>query len=536
MATKNLSYGLLAPIEGAERVDDQMFGAHKYRNKLCEIELLRRAAFHDILMANSKAFAYTHGVIEGLMKKLSEACAEAKGANAKSRKRVVSKETKEHIKHLRGEIKKQRKILKNIRKDMLEDEVIEEKFDKSNDFFRGMVRTARSESGLYWGTYLLVEAAAKSMRSGFPPRFKSWDHRGKIGVQIQGGISAESVLSMEDSRVRVERLEGARAVLWIRTGSEGRDPIWAKFPMILHRPIHPQGEVKWVQVCRRRVGTKYKWSVLFTVTGLPARPQADGGRVGIDVGWRLMPGKGVRVLAWHGTDGDSGELILPADKVGRWEKAEELRSIRDCRMNEVVQTFIEWRRGASIPAWLKERTVAIQAWRSTAKLASVVLAWRDQRFDGDSAMYQVLEAWRKRDKHLYEWEANQWRKARAWRKDTYRVFANAMAKRYEVCCVENVDWSEFAKRPGVESDEDINETARRNRTIASVGELVEVLKDRFAVVLSVKAKGTTETCTSCGHSQSVGAYEMKIECKNCGHRQDRDLRAAENIVAREAEC
>ena len=56
-------------------------------------------------------------------------------------------------------------------------------------------------------------------------------------------------------------------------------------------------------------------------------------------------------------------------------------------------------------------------------LADLVWAWRDHRWEGDEAVYEPLEAWRRQNKRLYEEESHLRAKLLRRRREFYRVFA-----------------------------------------------------------------------------------------------------------------
>jgi hypothetical protein len=233
-----------------------------------------------------------------------------------------------------------------------------------------------------------------------------------------------------------------------------------------------------------------------------------------------------------------GELVIPERDLGRWKKAEDLRSIRDAHFNAAMGVFVPWVKSSAsdgLPEWFAEATKTVHAWRATARLAALVIRWRSSRFAGDEEMFTVLEEWRRKDKHLYEWEANNRRKAIAWRDNAYRVFAAVLAARYAAVSVEDTDWSEVAKLPDADEEEEmVNPTARRNRTIAAVGRLHEILRERFRWALTIDARGTTERCTACGRMDAVPPDKVVRACRHCGYVEDRDRRAARNILAKGA--
>jgi len=77
-----------------------------------------------------------------------------------------------------------------------------------NAYASVLVRSLRAASGLSgsWGSYLLVEAAVDSAKQHpEEPRFRRWDGTGRVGVQLQGGLSVDDVLAGIDTRLRGAR-------------------------------------------------------------------------------------------------------------------------------------------------------------------------------------------------------------------------------------------------------------------------------------------------------------------------------------------
>ena len=134
------------------------------------------------------------------------------------------------------------------------------KFDKATDIGKKQIeranesasaegRAARATCGVYWGSYLLVEAAMSGARKGKePPHFERWDATGRLGVEIQHGISVARAFSGADTRLRIlsmpdpagmtsgSRRSGKRHLVSIRIGSdEHKDPVWASWPVTMRR-------------------------------------------------------------------------------------------------------------------------------------------------------------------------------------------------------------------------------------------------------------------------------------------------------------
>src|SRR5205807_6540186 len=106
-------------------------------------------------------------------------------------------------------------------------------------------------------------------------RFHRWDGRGRLAVQLQGGLPVADAFG-SDSRLRIAPVpagaweRGAppsarRTTVQLRIGSEGREPVWATVPVVLHRPLPPAAQIKWVFLLRERIGTSEDWHVPFVL-------------------------------------------------------------------------------------------------------------------------------------------------------------------------------------------------------------------------------------------------------------------------------
>jgi len=542
-------YGAKRPIEGAEEVDRQIRDAHRYRNKLVEIEHKRRNRVDQTLRELAPRLAELTVAVERLDGLIADCRAEIKRANAARRRRDVSLQQRAELHQLRDERKQARAELKKRKAEAFDDPEIRVALATIDREAKAASKQARAESGIYWGTYVQVEQSLSGMRTGAPPRFLKFDGNGKVAVQLQRGLSVDDALAGEDRRLRIEPvppeayMSGSpkalqRTRIWLRIGTEGRNPVWAVVPVTLHRPMPEDATIRWVYLTRRRVATKDHWAVSFVLareTGWQKPDVARSGAVGVNLGWRVLgegDQRGLRVARWGGNDGAEGELRLAMRDVQRWWKVDDLRSIRDQHFNTALAALADWLAapGCELPGWLVERTQHLRQWRSPARLAALGIQWRGERFDGDQVAFDALEQWRKRDKHLYEWEANQRRKAAAWRNDLYRNFAATLSRRYRVVCLADIDWRNLVRRPAAE-DMRNDAAARKYRRIASPGILGRLLRERFAEVISVKSQHITQRCHVCSElAQSEAATQLWRRCQHCGAEWDQDVNAVRNLL------
>jgi len=529
-------YGAKVPIIGCDDVERQLCCANHYRNKLVEIELERRREADAVIaqlapqLANvEKAVAAHEAEMEAVRDSIRKGRAKSrKLADATPEQRAAIKQCRESLARLRG----QRKALRDTAYRSDEAKAAMKTLDAK---YLQRDKDARAASGLYWGTYLSVEQAMSDRRKGAPPRFSRYRGEGRLAVQVQGGLSAEAAYACEDTRLRIERLDHKHANVWLRIGSDdNRQPLWAVIPTVLHRPIPADASIKWVYLIKRMTACHPQWSVCFVLareSGWAKQDTASEGAVGIDVGWRVLE-RGLRVASWVGTDGDAGELILPTADVARWQKCRDLQSIRDTRFDVARAWLTSWlAEHADAPAWLLERCETLRQWRSQARLAAVVVAWRELRFDGDEVLFAEMEAWRKRDKHLWTWQEAQRAKAIRWREDVYRNFAAQLSRRYKTAYIEDTNWREMGELPNAE-DAEAKTPAAYYRTVASPGRLLEIVRERFADHAKMPAENTTQRCHVCGGIVGFdAARHLEATCQHCGAEWDQDANAAVNLLS-----
>jgi Putative transposase DNA-binding domain len=536
------SYGARAPVEGLDLVETQMRLAHKYRNALVEQELERRKRVDQALRDLSPDLASTEAALKDAEEALAAAREAIDRASAQARKKVRPPDLMAAVKAARENRKALYGRRKALRTALFESPGWQAKQTEINDWSTERQKAIRSECGLYWGTYLHVEQSMGGCRSGAPPRFMRWDGDGHLAVQIQGGMKIEEAFG-QDSRIRIEPLptEGSKAArkrtrVMFRVGSdEGGGPVFATVQVVLHRPMPPDARIKWVHLIRRRIATHFQWRVQFVISreaGWDRPDSAPDGIVGIDVGWRIREDGSLRVAYWVGHDGREAELALPADWLGEMDRVERIRSHRDDNFNAARDGFVAWLKGTpadAIPAWLREATATLGQWRAAARLAALVIRWRGDRFPGDEKGFEALEAWRKRDKHLYEFEGNLRDQLQRRREDIYRNFAAKMRRAYRAAAVEDLDLRDFHELP--QAEEPAAQGALREHTRdACLSLLLRCLKESMAETKKVPAPDTTKLCPKCGTVGEFPRESLVRTCPGCGDKDDQDRVAAINLL------
>jgi len=553
--------GCRGPRENAALVAQQMSRAHKYFNRLVEIERHRceayvaaRAAMFPALADAERAWAQARTDLDEHRKAMKAKSAAARKRISTPEDRVAAAAFKEAKKLAAASAKELREATKASAELAAVGSSISEdaKLEKLE---------ARAACGVYWGTYLGVEAAAQQACAvSGPPKFKRWSGDGTVSVQVQGGLTWAEVMACADSRVRFEPgywgtgphglMRGSSrgkartsGILWLRIGSDGRTPVWAKFPAFIHREIPSDARIKWVHVDRIARANRFKWQVRFVLARESgwSKSCAASGTVGIDLGWRLRPGGRLRVAYWVGDDGRQGELLLPARVLGAKQLSEDLRSIRDLNYNAMRARLAEWLRANVIPDWLAEAARNIAQWRSPSRAEMLFRQWSAERFASDEHGFSIVANWRNGsgkphehgDLHLWRYETGSRVKVGKARKDFYRKFARELAKGYAICRVEKLDVARLVRLPEPE-EEKPDDAVKEYRRIAAVAELVECLKQSGMQVDLVPARNSTLTCNACGHVNNWNDEDrarLLVCCQGCEAEYDQDENAARNFLA-----
>ena len=406
------------------------------------------------------------------------------------------------------------------------------------------VLTAKAGAGLWWcnADDVVVDFHNAIKRAkGQALRFHAWRLSvGKVLARWQTGLPVAAAMAA-DSRMQLRSLKTGCLAMRLRVGGDRSEPTYLTIPVVLHRPLPPDGLIRQVSVHRERVGphdggNPYLWKAVFIAETSEEQAVPIGrGRLSLDLGWRLI-GEELRVGYWRDDAGNTGEVRLPERIINGLRKCEDLRSIRDQHFNVARATLRAWLAEAgSVPDWLRDETPHIAQWRTPERLTGLVWRWKDQRFTGDTDIYERLEAWRKKERHLWAWEANSRDQLLRRRLHLYREFAARVAKTCEEVVIENFDLRAIAdlKKQG----KDLPAPARHNRVLAAPSELRLALKNactREGVkIVQVDSQNTTRACHNCGSIEHWDAgAELRHRCSACGIEWDQDLNAAANLLAR----
>lgn len=392
-------------------------------------------------------------------------------------------------------------------------------------------KVARSRCGLPPGTYLTIEdAVARAIKDSNPrpPRFRAARGGGRVAVQLHKTTWADVIAGTSTFlRLRPNPIPGRKGrssehfLADIRVGSNGRAPVWATFPVRVHRQPPDDALVKWAWVTVWRVGERTHYELQFVLghaafdVSTRLAGVGDGGH--IRIGWRQTE-TGVRVASWP-----AGELEVPTAMLARAQRVERLLSHADTHYNHVVRVLALFLRGRGM------RWDHLRPARARHQLRAVLVAWAEHHFgapgvkllwkrwreerlaagrdlfcalrEADRALRTVSpEArlawwcylWTRKDAHLRQWAADAQRRFENARDAHYRAAAIKLATTFETITIDNYSITDVRLRPKPVSlpGDEINETAQHNGQLAAPGRFREIL-------LEVMGK----RCTPCPRSE-----------------------------------
>jgi len=562
MATRVYKYRLRPPTVGAHHVEDQMRAAHRYQHTLTTIERARRAAYVAARRRLVGDLDEAERVLETARSWVGFARDYVSLAHMDSRSKRTTPEMRARVSLLRDALKLAAARVSAIRAESKSDPELRREASDIDERAAIVRKAARATCGVYWGTYLLVEAAADQARRGkTDPAYRRIvshgylheDDRmgdGSLGVQIQGGMPCISVMG-SDNRIRIDPLPDdqwdtrsgrrrARTRVHLRVGSDGREPIWATWPMMMHRPLPRDGVIKTAAVTRRVRGTRIEWHLTITVQE-PEPEQSPNPRVvAVHLGWRARPGGRIRIAMIADDDGRMEEMLLDDDDQWLAAKDRELRGLLDDTHNLCVRYVRAWlSTSPAVPDWWSGRTRALPHWRAHRNLVRLAEHWRDHRFAGDARIFAIVWHWRNRWRHLYQWATGCARRLDARRTEQRRVLAARLASEYGTIVMDSTDYAAIARRaPAEERDEEAAQASRHARRLASPGDMratIEMAARKRGVSWRLAdPAGLSTTCHACGGTCQYDAREhLHHACEHCGAVWDQDENAALNLLARE---
>ena len=206
----------------------------------------------------------------------------------------------------------------------------EKKYIRIRKISEDKAKEARKNSNLNSGTYLSVEAAFEKSKqdSVVDMKRKPFSHRGKVGIQLaKGGMPVAKAISCTDPNLKIDtnpdpnlffktnkngkRLglrkfgkdERIPAIVRIKLSGSVKDAVFIDLKCILHRPLPPNGIIKWAYVYTYRKGLEQKYELQLTLESesfiIPIIDKNES-VLAIKFGWRSKNNKIKLASTWDG--------------------------------------------------------------------------------------------------------------------------------------------------------------------------------------------------------------------------------------------
>lgn len=563
-------YGLLTPRDWGPDCEAELIRMTELWNRLVAIEAEHKAARRRIIeTADTKA---AQDDIDALMARRATLRAERSERRRLAHSRQDVPELDAEIAALGRALKDAVDTARQRRREAAA--AARTALDAIEERRKAAVKTARQESGLYWGNYNAVVLSYERARQAEIKRGGTLRLRRRRGVnpvvtnddrpvpvraervvnQIQGGMTAAALMSGEHSQVRIEPAADGALPSLVATIYTGRDQDGSHrrrtvtWPIVIdaERPGRtpkpgwpwPQDErLQEVVVTRStRGGGLWKWDAvfMFRVPRL-VEPMADGTACGIDIGWRKL-NSGLRVAVLADAEGGTQEIILPHKMIMRAEYFYDLISRRSHARHEIVLRLqhVAWEKAPddlrSCAAALDKRDEKGECSIRYGELRTLAAQWQQHhRYLPD--VFEDVAEWAKEDRWMALQIVNGRRKLAGWRREVYRIEAKRVAQRYGVIGIEAIDLHAMASRAvGLLPD-----LARRLRFVAGLSDFTAALANaaaREGARIHRHAGKSSFVCHSCGHETAVNdRAELWFTCGGCGRSWDQDINAARVLLA-----
>ena len=558
MATRVQEWGLLPPTQNADLVWAQLRAAHRYYNKRVELERARMAEIRRVQSAHAEIGALEAARDDAWAAVIAHRT-EIKASRAEGQRRDIVQDRVRTA---------ELKAVYEARKIAVREAKVAARAELKAEFERiaaqgdADVKAARNASGLYWGSYLLVDQAIEAALEATKPkvgrptsemRFKRWSGGGTVGVQLQNGFPVESLMAGEGTQIRIDPIDPAafriasrgerrrqtRSTLHLRVGSdEKRHPIWASWPLQMSRPIPAGAAIKWAKVILRP-GPHPEWVLQLTYeTADPEPTEAPESYVAVDLGWRAF-GDEFRIAYTVASDGQRQDVRLPPSIMARVALARRIQGYRDDLFNQVRDEITPVVKGLTLSDELKQHVKMIANWHSIARLAGLIRRLKAEPGDDPArtTLIERLKVWRRRDMHLWQYQEGARKHAYRHRRDIYRNLACALSRRYQTLILEDMNLAEMKEHAPPEEGPKVTTPADVARDVVAPGELrlqlAQAFRARGGKVVLIPAEYTTRICSWCAYNNVDvdTAKSVVIECEGCGRAWDQDENAARNLAA-----
>jgi hypothetical protein len=545
--------------DGVEFAVDQMRHANFLWNVLVEIDRYNGAEYHRLTTdpALEDELNHKNAALEAL-----NATIQKQKVQERKKKVQIDPEIAAEKKQLQGErkdiyvkLRAQRAKMKSVNQPLIDalNLETEKKIEAATD---------PKSHGLPWTMVEPIKArfktaSARAQRDRTTLKFHRFDGSGIITAPFTNGLPLGSAYRNDEvgkfqispglmtTHPREKRTQCRIAV----ASATNRKPVWLTLPVIFHRPLPLDSDIRNVTVRRELLAGKAHWKMCITVRIGAVKKATSTLACALDIGWRKRPDGSIRVAYLVDEHNHTEELLLPSGDMDQFRKLDDLKSIMENNFNAIRNTLATGLKALTdVPQPLRDEFQQIVKWRSPGRLVHAMNIWVDNRFEGDQVLWDAVQHWYhgarvKPDlhwnghRHLYLWWVNLNDQLQRKRREQYRVFAAGLARKYGKIFLEEFDLRNVAKTPEPERDLDHDKEARYQRTKAATSVLRSAIQNvcsREGLTLDkIDSMQTTHECPVCGsYINFDAAKNLMCRCDSCGGLFDQDYIGAKNVLDR----
>jgi hypothetical protein len=558
-------YGLLAPLDWADDCEEELRRMTALWNRLVEIEHAYRAQVRALTAAD-EVVAAAEAEVETLNDKVTTLYERRASLRKEARARTKTSELDDEVAQAKRARREASAIAKEARRRVRAG--AKDKLAVLNEHRKALVKTARQQSGLYWGNYNAVladydRARSAAMKRGVGLKFHRHHTMPGEGMssarlvnQIQGGMTPDELVAGDSSQAAivlegphapllcatVHRRDGNRTATWpicYNNQSTGPCRFNAGSHNLKERPLPDGARIQEVVVTRRAVADSWQWSVSFLLRLPQVLPSVEEPTAcGIDLGWRHV-NDGLRVATIAHADGSHEFITLPDIFMRRLDRIAQLDTVRH-RTAEAARAVIKALAWPEAPEELRPLAMRALRTKRAEDLHLLVVAWRRYPL-WMPAEADRLAAWRAKDRKEWQEQAGLRRRIGNARLDLYRCAVKRLVEQYGLIGVEDVDWRNIGRRETADGKpNDIAMMIARMRSLAAPGTFLMEL-NRAAVSsgsrINRHAGASTWVCNSCAADgvttviAPADRNELIHSCPRCSSSWDQDVNAARNLRA-----
>ena len=388
--------------EEKEFAVEQMYQLNKLWNGLVEIDRWERIEYRKLTSDPilEAELAVKKESLDALKASIQQQKATERKRKIKIGPEIIAakKQIGQECKVLYGKLKEERARMKTVNQQAIE----ELKVNTENKI---KAATSPGAHPLPWTMIAPLKArfttaSNQAKKHSTMLRFQRFDGSGIITVPFTSGLALAAAYRNDEvgrfqiaSELMSTHPREKRTLCRIVVASDPKT--WLTVPVIFHRPLPPESNIRGITVVREMLAGTPRWKLVVTVRTVIENKPSTTFSCGIDIGWRKLPDGSIRVAYLVDELGHTEELILSAGDMEEFRKLDRLKSIMENNFNRIRDKLIVdlKQQAAMVPQTLQPLVQHIAKWKSPVRLVKAMSVWANNRFPGDEEMWDAVRYW-----------------------------------------------------------------------------------------------------------------------------------------------